>query len=205
VERLGVLNQAARDQKAGGSSVNLKAKFKPRAEAPLLSQLIQTAWQDYQDQIASTERQAEVAETIANYFETLIPPDDFAVLTRYNCIAHHDHANVRIYDAHTDDIAKYREAFGIELPRKVPVLGTGGYGYPSLVVCEPWESPTKSLSLDGYFLDLLTARKQYQAEYKASLAWPAEYGKEHGQYPTWGEIAERFPVLGEFLRKQADL
>jgi hypothetical protein len=181
--------------------MNLKSKFKPRAEAGLLSQLVQSAWQDYQNRIASAERQAEVAEIVACYFEKLIPTNDFEVLKKYNCIAYHDHCNVRVYDAETEDPAKYRETFGIQLLRKVPVLGTGGYGYPSLVMCEPWRGDTKALELDGYFLSLLTARKQYKKEYKASTNWPAEYGKEHGQYPTWGEIAEKFPILGDWLRK----
>jgi hypothetical protein len=182
--------------------MDLKARFKPRAEAGLLSRLVQAAWQDYQDRIASPERQAEVAEAIARHFETLIPPADFEVLARYNCIAWHDRCNVRVYDADTDDIAKYREAFGIELSRKVPAVGTGGYGYPSLTACEPaWGISTPLRELDAYFLNLLTARKQYRREYKTSTQWPAEYGKEHGKYPTWGEIAERFPVLGEWLLK----
>jgi len=183
--------------------VNLKSRFKPRAEAGLLSQLVQAAWQDYQDRIASAERQAEVAEQIAHHFETLIPPTDFEVLSRYKCIAYHDACNVRVYDAHTEDVAKYREAFGVKLPRKVPVLGTGGYGYPSLAACEP-NGASPLPDLDSYFLDLLTARKQYLREYKESVAWPAEYGKANGgKYPTWGEIAEKFPVLGAWLKKAA--
>jgi hypothetical protein len=192
--------------------MKLTQRFKPRAEACVLSQLVQTAWTEYQDRIASPERQAEVAEQIAVYFENLIPPADFEVLQRYNCVAWHDHCNVRVYDDQTEDVAKYREAFGINLPRKIPVLGTGGYGYPSLVACEPAcmrgepeERTTKRAQsplrdLDPYFLSLLTASKQYQAEYKASTSWPHEYGKEHGKYPTWEEIAERFPVLGNYLR-----
>jgi hypothetical protein len=190
--------------------MNLKARFKPRAEAGLLSRLVQEAWQDYQDRVASAARQAEVAERIARYFEERIPAGDFEVLQRYGCIAWHDLANVRVYDAATDDVAKYREVFRVELPRKIPVVGTGGYGYPSLTCCEPVEvtearatSPLRDL--DGYFFALLYARKQYQREYKASQAWPAEYGKANGgKYPTWGEIAERFPVLGEWLAKTGE-
>ena len=189
--------------------MNLKARFKPRAEAGALSQMVREAWQDYQDRIASKERQAEIAERIARYFETLIPTTDFEVLARYNCIAYHDRANVRVYDPEPDDkISSYREAFGVELPRKVPVLGTGGYGYPSLAACEPkWGTGTPLRDLDEYFLALLTARKQYQQEYKASVAWPAEYAEANkaaggpGHYPTWGEIADRWPVLGTWIRK----
>lgn len=202
--------------------MNLKARFKPRAEAGLLSQLVQEAWQNYQDRIASTSRQAEVAERVARYFETLIPEADFEVLSRYNCIAWHDHCNVRVYDGSGEKgadgytLAPYRKSFTIRLPRKIPVLGTGGYGCPSLVAGEPAilrgepeqvtaaraASPLRDL--DPYFLELLTMRKQYQREYKASTAWPAEYSKANsGEYPTWGEIAEKFPVLSEWLQKQA--
>jgi hypothetical protein len=185
--------------------MNLKQRFKPRAEAGLLSRLVQEAWADYQDRIAPPERQAEVAEVIARHFEQAIPPADMEVLTRYNCVAWHDRCNVRVYDAEGEDVARYREGFGVQLPRKVPVVGTGGYGYLSLAACEPeWGTKTPLRELDEYFLALLTARKQYQCEYKVSTEWPAQYGKEHaGLYPTWGEIAERFPVLGEWIAKQA--
>lgn len=182
--------------------MNMKARFKPRADAALLSRLVQEAWQDYQERIANPARLVEVAEIIAQHFETLIPAGDFEVLSRYNCIAWHDHCNVRVYDHNTEDVAKYREAFGVELARKVPVLGTGGYGYPSLTACQPMSDNNSLRELDEHFATLLMARKQYQAEYKVSQNWPSEYGKEHGQYPTWGEITEKFPVLGDWIKKR---
>ena len=104
--------------------------------------------------------------------------------------------------------------FGVQLPRKIPVPGTGGFGYPSLTACEPavmcgkpldrtlTRAQSPLLDLDPYFLGLLAMRKQFREEYKASTQWPAEYGKANsGKYPTWGEIADKFPVLGEWLRK----
>jgi hypothetical protein len=182
------------------TTISRKARFRPRADAGLLSKVVQQAWQDYQDRIASPARASEVAETIAHHFETLIPAPDFEVLERYKCIAWHDHCDVRVYDHDTKDAAKYQNAFGIELPRKVPVCGASGYGYPSLTACEPeWGTHTTLRVLDSHFTSLLTARKQYKAEYKESTNWPSEYGKEHGQYPTWGEIEDRFPVLGAYL------
>jgi hypothetical protein len=166
--------------------MNLKSRFKPRAEAGLLSQLVQTAWQDYQDRIASAAQQAEVAETIAQYFETLITPSDFEVLERFKCISWHERANVRVYDS-TRPTGPYAEAFGVDLPRKVPVVGVGGYGYPSIAACEPdWGTQTPLRQLDSYFAALLTARKQYHAEYKISTQWPAEYGKEQGAVSNVG-------------------
>jgi hypothetical protein len=184
-------------------SINLKARFKPRAEAGLLSRLVQEAWQDYQDQIANKDRQAEVAKTIARYFEGQIPPADFEVLERWGCVSWHERCNVRVYDAETEDVAKFREQFGVELPRKVPVVGAGGFGYPSLSAIASPGREVPLPELDGYFLELLKMRKQYQREYKESVVWPVEQGKaQGGKYPTWGEIAERFPVLGEWLRRQ---
>jgi hypothetical protein len=92
--------------------MNIKNRFKPRAEASLLSRLVQEAWQDYQDRIAPAARQAEVAERIARHFEQAIPPADMEVLVRYKCVAWHDRCNVRVYDAEGEDVARYREAFG---------------------------------------------------------------------------------------------
>jgi len=185
--------------------MNLKSRFKPRAEAELLSRLVQEAWQDYQDRIASKDRQAEVAETIARYFERAIPTNDLEVLKKYGCVAYHDRCNVRVYDAETEDVAKFRETFGVELPRKVPVVGAGGGGYASLSAIASPGREVPLPELDGYFEELLKARKQYQREYKESMAWPAEEGKsQEGKYPTWGEIAERFPVLGEWLKRREE-
>jgi hypothetical protein len=189
------------------TTISRKARFRPRADAGLLSKLVQIAWTEYQEAIASKEEQDKVAEIIATYFETKIPPADFEVLSRYNCIAYHDSCNVRVYDygernAYGETLAPYREVFGIELPRKVPVLGTGGYGYPSLTACEPeWGTNTPLRELDAYFGGLLRARKQYKAEYKQSTDFPTEYKATKGEYPTWGEIEDQFPVLGAYLRK----
>ena len=184
--------------------MNFKARFKPRAEAGLLSKLVQEAWQDYQDRIANVERQAEVAERLAQYFEQVIPAADLEVLSRYKCIAWHDRCNVRVYDAETQDVAKYREAFGVELPRKVPAVGTGGFGYPSIAACEPEWGNSPLRELDAYFAGLLKARKQYQEEYKQSTAWPTDRRNETGQYPTWEEIGNQFPVLGNFLLRNTE-
>lgn len=176
-----------------------KARFKPRADAGLLSKLVQNAWTDYQDRISSEEKRAEVAEIVTCYFESVIPPSDLEVLARYNCVAYHEACNVAVYDVDRPTGA-YAERFGVDLPRKVPCVGNGGYGYPSLAACEPeWGTKSHLRDLDSYFMALLVARKQYKAEYKESTAWPSEYGKEHGQYPTWGEIEDRFPVLGSYI------
>lgn len=182
-------------------TISRKDRFRPRADAGMLSEFVRNAWSTYEETIASKEEQARVAEVLADYFEKKIPSGDFEVLSRYNCVAYHDSCNVRVYDADTDDLSKYKEAFGVKLPRKVPVLGTGGYGYPSMAACEPeWGTNTPLRELDGYFAALLTARKQYQTEYEQSTRFPTTYKAAKGEYPTWGEIEDHFPVLGSYLK-----
>lgn len=183
---------------------NRKDRFKPRAEAGLLSKLIQEAWGAYQDSVASPEEQARVGEAIAVYYETLIPASDLEVLGRHNCVAHHDRCNVRVYDRNATDGA-YAEAFGVELPRKIPVVGKNGYGYPAICACEPeWGTKSPLRAFDPYFAGLLALRKAYLAEYKASGVFPQEHKAATGEYPTWGEIEDRFPVLGAYLMKHRE-
>lgn len=172
-----------------------KDRFKPRADANLLSGLVQAAWKAHTDSIADESEQARVAEMIAQYFETKIPAEDFEVLHRYNCIVYHESCNVRVYDA-ANVTGPYAAGFGISLPRKVPVLGTGGFGYPALRACVPHEDKECVRELDIYFAGLLKMRKEYQAEYKASLDFPVAHKARTSEYPTWAEIEDTFPVLG---------
>jgi len=182
---------------------NRKDRFKPRAEASLLSRLIQEAWGEYQDSIASKADQDRIGEILAAQFEAAISPSDLEVLTRWKCVSYPDRCNVRVYNADAEH-GKYAEAFGLDLPRKIPVIGNGGYGYPSLAACEPFETPKDGrvpADLDPYFAGLLAARKAYIAEYKASRTFPSDHKEATGQYPTWGEIEDRFLVLGKYLER----
>ena len=182
----------------------LKDRFRPRAESSLLSEYVKNAWQE--KQAVAEPIIAEVAERLARYFDEAIPPEDLAVLDRYKCVARHDACNVRVYDPNPNDVAHYRESFGVQLPRKVPTVGTGGFGYPSLVMCDPAKPILPEL--EPHFRDLLALRKSYYAEYKQSTAFPKEYHEENGVWPTWGEIEERFPVLAAYiarLRQEAKL
>lgn len=174
-------------------------RFKPRADAGVLSAHIQYAWQQESDRVASETDQERVKEAISAHFEALIPSADMDVLVRYNCVGYYDRCSVRVYDRQAEG-GKYGEVFGVDLTRKVPSVGTGGYGCLTICACEPaWGEKTPLRELDSYFAGLLAARKAYKMEYKASASFPSDYKNEFGIYPTWGEIEDKFPVLGKYL------
>lgn len=176
-----------------------KSRFKPRAEISLLHKIVEQAWQEKQ-QVAEVQV-AEVAERLAQYFESKIPEADLEVLKRYGCIGYQDACNVCVYDLNPDDgIAHYRETFGVRLSRKVPVCGPNGWGYPSLTVADPRAPQPILPELES----LLALRKAYRAEYKQSTTFPHEFRKEHGKYPTWAEIEASFPVLGTYIAKKRE-
>jgi hypothetical protein len=58
-------------------------------------------------------------------------------------------------------------------------------------------------ALEPLIFALAYARQQYKAEYKHIASWPKEYNAMHGVYPTWGEIAEQFPVTGALIQQAA--
>jgi len=55
--------------------------------------------------------------------------------------------------------------------------------------------------LEPFFDGILVLRRAFHAEYAQSTAWPTEHRMATGSYPTWGEMAERWPVLGAHLRR----
>jgi hypothetical protein len=56
-------------------------------------------------------------------------------------------------------------------------------------------------ALEGYFRRVLALRVAFREEYAQSTAWPTEFRNETGAYPTWADMAERWPVLGAHLRQ----
>jgi hypothetical protein len=179
-----------------------KHRFMPRAEGATLSTLIQEAWKAYQDSVADEDAQARVAERLAVYFESRIPVAELTVLQKWGCIAKYDTCNVAVYDAAQHE-RPYAERFGIKLPRTVPVTGSGGMGYPSLCACAPYDREDQvPAELNAYFASQLTVRKAYYAEYKGSSSFPSSYKEREGVWPTWGEIEDASPFLGQYLKHQ---
>lgn len=211
----------------------MSATFKPRAEAGLLSQLVQNAWREYSASLENEAERLQVAEIVAQHIEARIPAADLPVLHKYHCVSEADTASVRIYNAQT---SRWDETAHIKLPRKVWALGDG---YPEAHACDPrwsrdphrgckpewWnnratedekrrviehqdasERGALPESVDSYFAKIVEARRAYKAEYRQSTDFPAEFKAEQGRWPTWQEIADRFPVLAAHiarLHKQA--
>lgn len=53
-------------------------------------------------------------------------------------------------------------------------------------------------------IELVASYKQYQAQYNQISDWPRQFKQERGDYPTWAEIADQFPVAGRLIREHLD-
>jgi hypothetical protein len=60
-------------------------------------------------------------------------------------------------------------------------------------------------SVEPLLFDLVDVRRKYHAQYNQIHDWPKEYKQVHGEYPTWGDLAEQFPVAGAEIRKACGL
>jgi hypothetical protein len=199
-----------------------KAPFRPRAEAGLLSRLIQEAWRSYHDSCYVEAERRLVAETVASHLERLLPAADLEVLRRYGFAEETSHVCVRIYDG-----KDWSHSTGVDLPRKVWTTRN----LTSLSCCGAWysEDPNFGLnaeyrrtmsaaewerhvaftiecdrirlpkSVEPYFARIVEGKKAYVAEYRRSATFPKSFRDERGRWPTWGEIEINLPVLGRHI------
>jgi hypothetical protein len=200
-------------------------KFKPRAEAGLLRDRLLNSWQvRYRDNVES--KKAEVGERLARHLEGLYPADDMATLSRYDCTRLLTEASVHVYNKETERWDAY---FSMELPRGVIVptsanpISCGGPWWsrnPNRGVkaetrermkvdgewqkfCDDQDKRERERvpeDLEEFFYMLVRERNTYQRDQRECCAWPDKYKTEHGDYPTWEQIAAEFPVLLEGTR-----
>ena len=200
-------------------------RFRPRKHESTLSRASQLAWEQYQaTQFPEAERQA-VAATIAEFMAARCPADDLATLRRYGFTETSDSVSVRVHDG-----KDYANCFSINLhaaiehPRNANSHYCGGPRWSKTpdrgikpearanMSADEWqelcdfqdkkEAGMLPESVEPFFAKLLEARQHYRDGYRKETAWPAEYKAEHGEYPTWRQIADRFHVLGLFLYAQ---
>lgn len=210
--------------------MDMKARFRPKADANALSRLIQEAWQFEQAKLTDQMEALGVCEAVATFLEARFPAADMAVLARYGVAKEITEIGVRAYSPETK---RWDETVSVKLPRAI--LTPGHYGlsetyqcgprwsreenrglkpeYRATLTAEKWEAycadqdlrERRSLpeSVDPFFDAVVSMRKAYQAEYRQASDWPVRYKADHGVYPTWAQIAAQFPVLGAHIARQA--
>lgn len=203
-------------------------RFGPRKHAAILSCAIQDAWQAYQQaNIITPEDSARVATRLCVQVKELYPAADMDVLKRYGRTNLADRVSVTIHNG-----ADYSQRVMLELPENVrvpgrawptltacaPVWGPPDYGLTKnelvrlqkeedrwlehLTYCERHNRHRVPDDLNPFFAAIVRARQEFKAEYHEATNWPANVKGELGRYPTWQEIADRFLVLGGWLRTQ---
>lgn len=206
------------------NKLKITAKFRPKADAHLLYELNEQAWQRLQRAIYD-QHITRVRRVLAEHLRSLYPPADMDFLARYRCATDVQRITVRI---RTPDSTYWDQNFTIELDEPIKLASSfqglwgGGPRYSQ------WESRGVNASyraeleakgewdafladqdrrdresvpeeLNEFFYALCRARDEYQRDYKRITEWPKAYNQQHGHYPTWSEIAQEFPATGSLI------
>lgn len=208
-----------------GKTINLSAQFKPRVDSDLLSRVVQNAWEFKNESLRQACASLKVTEKIVELFGRLYPASDMVVLAKYGKAEYSKTVSVRIYNL---DTKSWDYSTMIELPESVLIpLGAGqiyacgpryskepNYGVRpearAKMSQEDWQKIVEHhdradarrmpAETEIFFADLMLAQNQYRAEYRQATQWPSDVKKATGKWPTWAEIAAKFPVLGEYIR-----
>src|SRR4051794_2940297 len=100
-----------------------KAVFKPRADAGILSRLVQDAWKEYEATNFSPDERARVARAVSDHVKSLYPLQDMQFLARYGCATELKYVSVRVHDGND-----WTNSFGIELPEPILVADNNRSG-----------------------------------------------------------------------------
>lgn len=207
--------------------MKLTTRFRPQLDAITLRELNDKAWQMKSDAYALTV--PEIGETLAAHLDSLYPTDDMPILAKYGCVVTRDTAQVRIhFEGYYGESVSIPLGRSVQVASSYTGLiacAPRWSEYPNRGVSEDeaqaikdgrsdiikksWEDFCRDQDarerfsvprhLDSYFMGLLMARKDYRKDYKRIGEWPREYKHTHGKYPTWGEIAAEFPLVGELI------
>jgi hypothetical protein len=199
-------------------------RYRPRADAALLSKLMTDAWQDYQNRMFDAAERDRVAEVVAAHLEALYPAADMAVLSRYGVAQTLTSIGVRIWNP---EQRLWDQTTSVALPRPVLApssehgLYVGGawhsrspnYGctqaYRDAQTPEQWaelvayhdDSERRRLpeSVEPWFARVVEARAAYRAEYAQTTKFPEIFHAEELQWPHWSDIEAAHPILGAYI------
>lgn len=207
--------------------------FRPKADAAALREFNQIAW-TARSEALSERLKIEAGEILAAHLESLYPPEDMRVLTKYGCAQTRNVAEMRVRVPSSD---RWSEQIGVPLARAVIVPSSynglycggprfskrPGNGVNQEIAEEikagrhhtfkSWDAFLEDQQrrereripevLEPLIFELVSTRLEYKADYNEISQWPKEYRTKHGVYPTWAEIAKRFPVAGAYIFQAA--
>ena len=195
-------------------------RYRPRADAALLSHLVTDAWQYYQSHMFNAAERDRVAEIVAAHLESLYPAADMAILSRYGVAQTLNSIGVRMWNPAQ---RLWDQTTSVSLPRPIIAPGSesglyvGGAwhsrspNYGVTDACRARQTPEQWAELVAYhdeserhrlpesvepwFARIVEARAAYHAEYAQTTGFPEKYHKEALQWPRWSDIEAAHPVL----------
>lgn len=172
--------------------MKLTNKYRPKADAQLLRDLTQEAWDAHYAEHFPEAEQAEITGKIATLLERRFPPADMAVLAKYGQASSVTDVSVNIYHPERrrwDVYAHAKLALGVLCPQGRAHFSVGGP--------DTGGDHRLPAEFEPYFEKVRTARDTYNTE---AMFRPQ---RVNGSYPTWEEIAEALPVTGKLIRQKA--
>lgn len=200
-------------------------RFKPRNEQMLLSAIVHHAGMRYAAELFPETDRAHVAAVVKEHIAARSNESDLAVLRRYGFTETIERMSVLIYNPTSQ---RYDERVSVELPEPIEVPRNGASATACAPRYSEWpdngisdkyraelvaegklaefladqvarEASFLPRELDGYFARIIEGRAWQRGAYSEASEWPASYRAEHGKWPTWAEIEERYPFVGAYL------
>lgn len=179
------------------AQINPTMRYRPRADAQTLSQLLREAWEYRYNQHFPEAKVQAVGAQIAEHIEKTFPAADMAVLQRYNVAENIGEVTVLIYN---EEAECWNERVRIPLGRVI-VVPSGAYNYYSGGPHDAQRRDHLPESLAPFFQEIVQERALYGENGRAIEAWVIFYKNRTGVYPLWSEILKEEPVLDAYVRK----
>lgn len=153
-----------------------------------LALIIRAAFVAYRASILTPERDAALADTLAEALAQAFPPSDMVVLRNYGLAAVRGRTSV--------ELGRYGLQI-IDLPE--PMLLPNGKGAFHTGSGSGLPLPEAALS---YFDDRAAIEAVRAAEFGNAQHWPGQFKVKTGRWPIWREIEAAWPRLAAWMAKE---
>lgn len=164
------------------------SRFKPKKDYHLLRQLLNEASEYHSVKLKYISEACKVEEACTQKLESLVPPHDRTVLAKYGVSCQVEQIRV--------STRGFKNCAYINLTRPCTVPDRCFFGL-TIGAEGPEDIGPEALP---FFDKLFALSNAWDREKKDLYDWLLSF--RGSKYPTWREIAEEWPIIGEYLKKR---
>ena len=169
-----------------------RATYRNTLDGPLLVNLARRAYADWKAAQLTPAAKDGARRALAADLETRYPAADMAVLQRYGAGEQRETVIVIM------DERQFEKPVWLTLPAPM-WLPTDGFRFRTNEEGQRAAVPAETRP----FFDLVrTVRAAEQADFMKVIGWPSQFKLQHKRAPTWREIEQAWPRIGEWLDQQ---